>query len=57
MTTKRKAKKCANCQGTGTIIYYDWSPATQKGTTGSSIPITDDKPCYRCRGTGKEEVS
>ena len=52
---KRKTKKCSNCEGTGKIVYYDWAPDTYKGSAFSHA-ITDDKPCYKCKGTGKEEV-
>ena len=46
----RRTKKCANCAGTGTIVYWDY--ADNATTVGSAY----DKPCYRCNGTGKEKT-
>ena len=51
----RRTKKCANCQGTGTIVYWDY--AEQKPKEWQKPPaVARDKPCYRCNGTGKEKI-
>ena len=48
----RKTKKCSNCQGTGKIVYYKW----HEEENGRATQIAEDKPCYRCDGTGKEKI-
>ena len=50
-----KTKKCANCEGTGGIVYWDY--AEQAPTAWQKPPsVASDKPCYRCKGTGKEKI-
>ena len=50
-----KTKKCANCQGTGVIVYWDYADDAVKRHSGYSS-VASDKPCYRCNGTGKEKT-
>ena len=50
-----KTKKCANCQGTGKIVYWDYAAEGAKPWL-TPPAVADDKPCYRCNGTGKEKI-
>ena len=36
---KRTTRKCSNCQGKGTIVYYPW----HEGLDGRAIIIAEDK--------------
>ena len=54
VTTKRTTKKCANCEGTGTIVY--WGFTGDEVTAGRYPSVASDKPCFRCNGTGKEQI-
>ena len=51
----RKTKKCANCEGMGKIVYWEFADDGVK--QGGNYPsVASDKPCYRCDGTGKEKI-